>query len=1661
VAFVGGRSSRSTACINTYTSYAQKQPSQTVLQLARADANRYPTSSNSSNRKSSSRRRSKASAKNTPSSSTSSDNKSKDRRINIKLRSKSKKQLNQDDNEDSRSDDDRRPNEQWDASTNTNVPYDSWLDKTTARILNYPSPYINTNSEKEENSSETQQQQLTSDDVNLITTLMTSHARRSTVSSAITCEYLLKRVVDEVNTINDSNTNGNANDNTGVRVTTKMYTVVMDAWAKSQRRPLPGSGNEEYIKKKKANRSRSSSFYSPYGFDNESTNKNKKRDLQRRDRRRRNNRRSKDANTQQQQQKLQLHPQHQEQRRKRGKRSNTNKEQQLPLGAAAQRAHRIHNKLVSTYKSTKDIHLAPSTISYNAAINAWSKSYHSSSGEMAELLLGEMIREWRYGIEDLVVEDDGRLDDGETDEVEDDVSDENGSGSAANDSGVDMDKFKENKIKAGVPYFREDRKVENFKVVDDNNSTSPLKKKRGNDRVKPDVVTFTAVIDAWVKCTALAHDYHYEQQPNNQNQQSDNNNDPSSNVKAYNNTKYGKESYVEWKKSQAAKADELTARAAERAKQLLGLMITLGHYDPERHDTQNGNSGKSGTIVNEELPEEEQDLLSLPNCEPGMRPNCYTYSAVMNALAKSCSALRVMTDSSSNDYNKGKSTSRRSSSSSSRDSHSSGYDPAKEAQDMLEDMIIKYNRYKERVGENGIWKSNSATVGYGYEGDESDGYMAPKEDREENEEEEKGYKQVSSKYEEWMKGSWSSATMEDSATEDDISSDDKNLTLEIKEEEAESEANSDPNWYEPRLNELTFPPNTINYNSVLNAWSRASRYNPYAAYNAQEILFNRMEKSSSDGGDDVEPDALSYSLVIHGWLRGCRGNDGSSKKNNRRSSSSPSPSSSRHNRMLLTDRERIEQAMVVVDRLEAWARRKHERSHNSATSGDSSGGGARRIDESSDEADMLDLDDDLPQPTTGRTSYNAYRQHNKARDLDVEVYNSVLVAYSREKSGDHAASVMRILDRMESLADELDMPSVRPNMRSYNIALGVISNSATMHVTSLADYYKDINGRKVDTDKGEKKNQSKKSDPRAVLEQKNMTNTDSKYQRPPNPLYAGQAAESILGRMLARKYRPDAYTFASVLNTYQRIPNGKLDAALAADAVVRGMESLYLHGDIDESPDVFHYTMVCACWSRSGEQGVAGERCSEILSHMQERHENGYPRVKPNIRTFNAVIDSHAYNGRVAEAEDMLLSMVDNYESSAARSMDGIEDENLPIRPDSFSFNTVIQQWARSRTPEGGRRAEYVLDRMLKFHHAGNADVRPDERSFAYIIYHYTKGAGRMDPKSPDRALKLLRKMIGMYRQGYKELLPSHHYNKTNPIFAFTSVIDAHSVLRRPDSGVVGDELLVAMTKLGEKIDSLRPNTYACLSVLYGWSSCGSVDAGERAMELLQRMEDDMADAAERGEESILRTTQRCYILAQTAWARSPSEQKAEGALKVLNMMENTFAKGYIETKPTVQSYSMVLNACAFADTIQDENGRMIKTSLESQQRAFQIAKQTLKRIRKEPYRGVVPNPVIYGTFIKCCGRLDLPDKIKISSANKAFQECCQAGMVSDFVLTQLRYALRPEQFLDALVKNGYENLNRTGKSISRDGMRLRHIKINELPKEWTKNGFHHNKRSR
>ena len=1422
---------------------------------------------------------------------------------------------------------------QWQQGTSN---FDQWLDRTTQRVLSPADPSA----------------RLSPSDVALVTTLMTSHARRSSVDGAATCERLLKRLVDEADSGNES-----------VYVTTKMYTIAMDAWAKSQRRPLPGSSvRDGEMRKRRGGRNGRGGRdqQGPYGFEGrQEEGKNKARFNPRL-----SARPADDAGDDNARGGIPVRETRAD-RGRRNRRKNPKKTPSLPHGAAAHRAHRIHSSLVRMHDLTGDELLAPSTISYNAAINAWSKSYHPSAGEMAELLLCEMLDGWRFGRR--VVEDDG--------------AQGNTTDSSSNNTATDSS----------------------------SNSTKVVTVV--NDRVKPDVVTFTAVIDAWVKCTALAHDYHYSGPEG----------------EADDGERGQRESYSDWRRGQAERADGLTRRAAERAKEILELMIALGHYDPSR-----GEGKGDGEKAIEELP-----------FEPGMRPNCYTYSAVMNALAKSCSAVRAFSYSASSssssirppsspDRPNNRSTDR-------RRPRKQEYNPAQEAQDMLERMIEGHARYRTRVGEDGVWRGADVA---------------------------RGHSNYANGVNEWNIRDLAADEAElVDPLEEDEELDDNGLGDEASSSVAKTdgEENLEPHWYDPRPDELSFPPNAVNYNSVLNAWSRASRYDPLAAGRAESMLLDRMEKPVEEGGDDVQPEALAYSLVINAWLRGFRGSNGAGTAE---PGEDGSAAGGRRRRRAgdYTDLERIGKALNIVDRMEAWARRSRSgegggwnggggASENATVSGSAEGA----VDDSDDPTDDILDDDELVQETATSTAPNirpsiadpdnqlgnsGARKRDKARDIDAEVYNGILAAFSRETTRDHSADVMRLLDRMERLADELDMPSVRPNQRSYNVALSVIANSAGCAESSLDGYYASLSN--------EAKGAAKEDEGTEKDETPTIKTVPAR--RAFNPLHPGRAAESILSRMLSSGLRPDAYTFASVLNTYQRIPNGRLDAAMAADAVIRGMESLHLHGRIDDAPDVFHYTMACACWSRSGEAGVAGERCSEILRHMMERDEAGHPRVRPNIRTFNAVIDSHAYNGRVGEAEDMLLSMVDSYESSAARSMDGIEDEELPVRPDSFSFNTVIQQWARTRTPEGGRRAEAVLDRMLRFMNDGNADVRPSESSFAYIIFHYTKGAGRLARDAPDRALGLIRKMIGLYKSGYKELLPVQQ-NRTNPIFCFTSVIDAHSVLRRPDSGDVGEELLGHMTRLSAQVESLRPNTYAFLSVLYGWSSCGSVDAGRRATSLLERMEAEMVESSRAGEECISRTTQRCYILAQTAWARCPAPDKAEGALRVLEMMERSYEGGNMESRPNAQAYSMVLNSCAFADMVQDgKTGRLVRASPESQARAFEVAESTLKRVQGEPYPGVLPNPVIYGTFIKCCGRLDLPGGRSESAAARAFSDCCEAGLVTDFVLTQLRYVLSPQRYLRALADGGYRDVNRRGKSLSRDGKRLRRIRLDELPAGWTRN---------
>ena len=189
--------------------------------------------------------------------------------------------------------------------------------------------------------------------------------------------------------------------------------------------------------------------------------------------------------------------------------------------------------------------------------------------------------------------------------------------------------------------------------------------------------------------------------------------------------------------------------------------------------------------------------------------------------------------------------------------------------------------------------------------------------------------------------------------------------------------------------------------------------------------------------------------------------------------------------------------------------------------------------------------------------------------LDIECFNVVLTALSKSRDRNAVDRIFKIISRMEEYADR-GQEYLRPNTRSLNTALNALSYRKT----------KD----------------------------------------------AAKRAEQTLKRMFelsaeGASSKPDAFSYTAILRCYQGLATSQ--AAQRGNDVLSRMEELYETHILDEPPDTYHYTIVCSTWSLSRSK-YAPKKCIEILSRMKEKDREGWPRVKPNIRTYNAVLgESH------------------------------------------------------------------------------------------------------------------------------------------------------------------------------------------------------------------------------------------------------------------------------------------------------------------------------------------------------------------------------------------------------------------------------------------------------
>jgi len=582
--------------------------------------------------------------------------------------------------------------------------------------------------------------------------------------------------------------------------------------------------------------------------------------------------------------------------------------------------------------------------------------------------------------------------------------------------------------------------------------------------------------------------------------------------------------------------------------------------------------------------------------------------------------------------------------------------------------------------------------------------------------------------------------------------------------------------------------------------------------------------------------------------------------------------------------------------------------------------------------------------------------------LDLESFNVVLLAISKSRTPDAVRRTIRIVKRMEKYANDGDT-DIMPNTRSWNAILHSMSRSQTKLI-------------------GE-----------------------------------GEKAEQILNHMsdLYRRgttnAKPDAYSFAAVLSTYQKLET--VNATERADEIVRYMEELYGRGELDSHPDTVHYSILCATWVKSGDPRAAS-RVVDILSRMKQKDRAGIPNVRPNTRTYNSCLDILCRSGETDKAEELLYHML-------ALAKTGDQDAS----PDAFSFNAVISGFARSRKPGAGQRAESILYRFVEFSEEF-PDVRPDIRSFTHIIAHYSRAKNM--PDSPYRAENVLNQLISMFRSGHKHLSPN--------VYAFTTVMDAYASQKHPDSGEYAERLVRNMRKLKKDYNAtdLEVNTGVMNTVLNSYLASANPNAGSRANALLNDMEERSDVEGETG----VQPNSRTYSLVMSIWSKLEASDKADQSLKILLRTEERGRQQKLQSPhpPNDFLHSIVMNACAFTSG-----------SAEAEKRAFQIAVQVLTEVISNDSK-ISAASNIFAWFFQACGRLMTVDKaLREENLERAFHVCREKGLVNDFVLARFIDAASDE-LLEKVMKpilHKVQGVNNSGcQREIRDKLSLHH-----LPRDW------------
>ena len=347
----------------------------------------------------------------------------------------------------------------------------------------------------------------------------------------------------------------------------------------------------------------------------------------------------------------------------------------------------------------------------------------------------------------------------------------------------------------------------------------------------------------------------------------------------------------------------------------------------------------------------------------------------------------------------------------------------------------------------------------------------------------------------------------------------------------------------------------------------------------------------------------------------------------------------------------------------------------------------------------------------------------------------------------------------------------------------------------------------------------------------------------------------------------------------------------------------------------------------------AANRANLLLQRMEDSYHNGNTRLKPDLLSYNTVLDAFSKEGDAKSAERLLSRM--------------ITTADVDIKPDAHSYTSVLTAWGRSSNKvKAVRRAEDLFNIEIEGRYAnGRSDFRANTSCYNALINVWSKSNER---KALYRVTQLLETMEELGFQG-------------------------------------GDS-------------EVQPNSRTYTTVLDTLAKSKNYKAYDMSLEILQRMEHFYSEGYS------VRPCTRAYTIVLSTIARSRRRDKATKAFELLHKMEREYKAGNVSCRPNVISYNSVLNAAAFSSKDCEQG---------EQEEAFKVACLTFDELRMSDY--LQPTHISYGTFLKAIKNLMPKSDVRDNLVQGLFRKASMEGLVSDFVLKEMRDLATPDLYHNIL----------------------------------------------